>query len=107
MEVGDGEGTPRRPPGDQWTKKTNPQPFLVSKHKQDGRRNSPSMQTMSTVHKHNDERTIDVNPLPRTTMARPAKVVNSTGAKDVIPAIAGIYNSYGNPDNHRTDNLTG
>ncbi|XP_078495169.1 uncharacterized protein LOC144749978 [Ciona intestinalis] len=61
------------------------------------------MQTMPTLHKQNDERAIDVNSLPQTTMARP-KVVNSTGAKDVIPAIAGIYNNYGNPDSHRTDN---
>ena len=33
-----------------------------------------------------------------------AKIVSSTNGKQVIPAMEQIYNSYGNPDVHRSDN---
>ena len=33
-----------------------------------------------------------------------AKIVDSTGAKPVLTALDGIYDSYGNPRSHRTDN---
>ena len=33
-----------------------------------------------------------------------AKIVSSTAGNQVVPAIEGIYNDYGNPDTHRTDN---
>ena len=32
------------------------------------------------------------------------KIVSSTGGKHVIPAMEEIYNNYGNPDTHRSDN---
>ena len=33
-----------------------------------------------------------------------AKVVSSTGGDQVIPAIEEVYDNYGNPEVHRTDN---